>query len=78
MSNNIIKTHRCEKLLKHNKENFDKVRIRYGFRHSSSLPHEKEKKWYLDTIEEDWDYDVTYTKPICAIQYCIFCGENLS
>lgn len=73
-----MKTHRCEELLTRNKENFDRVRIRYWFRYNSSLPNEVEKRWYLDEIEEDYDWDTTFTIPVCEIKYCPFCGEELN
>ena len=73
-----IKTHRCEQLLKRNKNaNGLNVAIRYGKMYSSPYGVQ-ENRWWLDTIQCDLDYDATWMSPACSIIFCPFCGEKLN
>ena len=70
-----MKTHRCKQLLDKND-----ISIRW------SNPYHMIKKngvpvyhdeWWLYKVEDDYDYDVHYMKPVCSINACPFCGEEL-
>lgn len=78
-----MSTHRCKKLLEHNK-NYkfgSPMCIKYGYQFDNPY-NEKNgnyKGWWLNYLEcdsEDWDFK--YMTPIGAVDYCPFCGVKLN
>ena len=70
-------THRCDILLYHNSSTNNKVAIRYGYKFKTNYHNEK-KKWWLDSLQTDNEWDTTYMIPIVHIYFCPFCGKELN
>jgi len=67
-----LKTHRCEKSLK------AEASIRYTYRSEfMRTPNDKET-WRLFHYIPDFDYDTTIQYHVSEIEYCPFCGLELS
>lgn len=71
-----MKTHRCKKLLEYNNKDFRKVFIRYGKEYNFDIPNNR-IGWWLNHKAHDTEWDSEYTKKVCMIKYCPFCGEEL-
>lgn len=69
--------HRCEQLLNHNRELNDIVRIRYGWKFSNKYQDNETKKWWLESLEIDFDWDTKYWNNTTNIEFCPFCSEKL-
>ena len=65
--------HRCNELLKYDKDNFKPCAI-----HFDKWLYNEDRTWILKALEtsnEDWD--IKYMWNIAKIVYCPFCGEKL-
>lgn len=80
-----MSTHRCKKLLEHNK-NYkfgSPICIKYGYQFDNPYNEKNNEKngdykgWWLNYLEFDFDWDIKYMMPIGAIDYCPFCGVKL-
>lgn len=70
-----MKTHRCKQLL-------DKKDISIRWSNPYSLINRNgvpmyHDEWWIYKVENDYDWDSTYLKPIVTCKYCPFCGEVL-
>lgn len=76
MNNKVEKTHRCTQLLEHNQQNkHTTIRIYYGklFRWKENEP----KKWCLEQLRWDSEWDTRYMSYVCNVNYCPMCGVRL-
>lgn len=71
------KGHRCEQLLNHNIELNDVIRIRYGWQFDKYHQDNETKKWWLESLEIDFDWDINYWNNVTNIEFCPFCSEKL-
>ena len=81
-----MSTHRCKKLLEHNK-NYkfgSPMCIKYGYQFDNPYNEKNNEKngdykgWWLNYLEFDFDWGCKYMMPISAIDYCPFCGVKLN
>lgn len=69
------KGHRCEQLLRHNREFYDIIRIRYGWKFNDKCQDSETKKWWLESLE-NFSWGKRWNN-ITNIEFCPFCSEKL-
>lgn len=68
----IMTTHRCNELLKYNKDTYKPCAIRY----EKFLPHEP-PTWVLSSVHIDSEWMTEYLMTIAKIKFCPYCGGEL-
>lgn len=66
-------THRCKKLLNHNKIHMSNRIIKY-----MDLSWRDDGFWHIESLKEDLEWDTEYmSTSAIGISFCPFCGERL-
>ena len=74
MSKEEIIAHRCAESLKRG------ISVRYcnPYKMIDCVPEWGYTRWWLLKHEHDFDYDSHYLQPIAPVEFCPFCGRNLT